>query len=416
MGRSPTSRDFLNAVAELESGPGARQLLDRLLEVERELGRVRDGKRWGPRDDRPRPARSSASETIDEPGSRCRTRALARAAVRPRAAGRARARSGRSRHGAAWRTCWRSYNPRHESPRRARRLRGRARAAAEAGVQRGLLALPLLRPHPGRHVSLQQARHAVRAAAGVPVLPAEDGGRVGLGQEPADADDPAGRDLDDGRRHRRGAPRRRRGASVHRGGAREADERAAPSGRRASSAARPVRPMLLAIDVGNTQTVFGLFDGDRLAEQFRVGTEPRHTADELAVLLRSLVDLESLDGIVLCSSVPQLVREYEALRRALGRLRAARARPRCLDRRADPLRRPARGRARPDRERGCGARAARCAGDRRRLRDLDQLRRRLGGRASSRAACSRRASRSRWTRCSRGRRGCPRCRSWRRSA
>ena len=72
------------------------------------------------------------------------------------------------------------------------------------------------------------------------------------------------------------------------------------------------QPMLLAIDVGNTQTVFGLFDGDVLAEQFRVGTNPAHTADELAVLLRSFVDLEALDGIVLCSSVPQLVREYEA--------------------------------------------------------------------------------------------------------
>ena len=69
--------------------------------------------------------------------------------------------------------------------------------------------------------------------------------------------------------------------------------------------------MLLAIDVGNTQTVFGLFEGDRLAEQFRVGTDPRHTADELAVLLRAFVDLESLDGIVLSSTVPQLVREYE---------------------------------------------------------------------------------------------------------
>jgi type III pantothenate kinase len=58
--------------------------------------------------------------------------------------------------------------------------------------------------------------------------------------------------------------------------------------------------------------VFGLFDGERLAEQFRVGTNPAHTADELAVMLRAfVVDLESLDGIVLCSSVPQLVREYE---------------------------------------------------------------------------------------------------------
>ncbi len=70
--------------------------------------------------------------------------------------------------------------------------------------------------------------------------------------------------------------------------------------------------MLLAIDVGNTQTVFGLFDGDRLAEQFRVGTDPRHTADELAVMLRSFLELDSLDGIALSATVPQLVREYEA--------------------------------------------------------------------------------------------------------
>jgi type III pantothenate kinase len=39
---------------------------------------------------------------------------------------------------------------------------------------------------------------------------------------------------------------------------------------------------------------------------------PTHTGDELAVLLRSLLDLSSLDGIVLCSSVPALVREYQA--------------------------------------------------------------------------------------------------------
>ena len=70
--------------------------------------------------------------------------------------------------------------------------------------------------------------------------------------------------------------------------------------------------MLLAVDAGNTQTVFGLYDGDALAEHFRIGTNPTHTADELAVMLRALVDVASLDGIVLCSSVPQLVSEYEA--------------------------------------------------------------------------------------------------------
>ena len=70
--------------------------------------------------------------------------------------------------------------------------------------------------------------------------------------------------------------------------------------------------MLLAIDVGNTQTVFGLFDGEALTEQFRVGTNRAHTGDELAVMLRAFVELELLAGIVLTSSVPQLVREYEA--------------------------------------------------------------------------------------------------------
>jgi type III pantothenate kinase len=69
--------------------------------------------------------------------------------------------------------------------------------------------------------------------------------------------------------------------------------------------------LLLAVDAGNTQTVFGLYDRDRLAEHFRIGTNPAHTADELAVMLRALVDVDSLDGIVLCSSVPQLVSEYE---------------------------------------------------------------------------------------------------------
>src|SRR4051795_6617610 len=70
--------------------------------------------------------------------------------------------------------------------------------------------------------------------------------------------------------------------------------------------------MLLAIDVGNTQTVFGLFEGERLGEQFRVGTDRTHTGDELAVMLRAFIDVEALEGIVLCASVPTLVREYES--------------------------------------------------------------------------------------------------------
>ena len=55
---------------------------------------------------------------------------------------------------------------------------------------------------------------AVRAAAELPVLPAEDGGRLGLGQEPPDPDHPARRGLHLERRDRRGAARRRRRAAA----------------------------------------------------------------------------------------------------------------------------------------------------------------------------------------------------------
>src|ERR671918_2925197 len=68
---------------------------------------------------------------------------------------------------------------------------------------------------------------------------------------------------------------------------------------------------LLAVDAGNTQTVFGLFDGERLSEHWRVATDARHTADELGVMLSAFLDLDRIDGICLSSSVPALLREYE---------------------------------------------------------------------------------------------------------
>ena len=71
--------------------------------------------------------------------------------------------------------------------------------------------------------------------------------------------------------------------------------------------------MLLAIDVGNTETAIGLFDGDRLADHWRVATEARKTGDELGVLLGGLLDLEDIAGICLSSTVPALVRAYGEL-------------------------------------------------------------------------------------------------------
>jgi type III pantothenate kinase len=76
--------------------------------------------------------------------------------------------------------------------------------------------------------------------------------------------------------------------------------------------------VLLAIDVGNTQTVFGLFDGERLIEQFRIATEAHRTGDEIGVVLRGLVDLDAVNGICLSSTVPLLIRAYEEVARAVG--------------------------------------------------------------------------------------------------
>ncbi len=71
--------------------------------------------------------------------------------------------------------------------------------------------------------------------------------------------------------------------------------------------------MLLAVDVGNTQTVLGLYAGDRLTEHRRLATDRTRTGDELGVLLGGLLDLEAVDGICLASTVPTLIREWERL-------------------------------------------------------------------------------------------------------
>src|SRR5689334_6286232 len=68
---------------------------------------------------------------------------------------------------------------------------------------------------------------------------------------------------------------------------------------------------LLAIDVGNTQTVFGLFEGEELREHWRVATERHRSGDELGALFASFLDLSTVHGIALASTVPQLHRSYE---------------------------------------------------------------------------------------------------------
>jgi type III pantothenate kinase len=69
--------------------------------------------------------------------------------------------------------------------------------------------------------------------------------------------------------------------------------------------------MLLAIDVGNTNIVYGLFDGETLVHKFRVESVRGRTADEYAVTLRALlamrgVDATSIDAAILACVVPSL--------------------------------------------------------------------------------------------------------------
>ena len=69
--------------------------------------------------------------------------------------------------------------------------------------------------------------------------------------------------------------------------------------------------MLLAVDVGNTQTVLGLFEAERLVDHWRLATERTRTGDELGVFLGGLLDLDAVAGICLATTVPPLVREWE---------------------------------------------------------------------------------------------------------
>src|SRR5437763_2880310 len=69
--------------------------------------------------------------------------------------------------------------------------------------------------------------------------------------------------------------------------------------------------MLLSVDVGNTQRVFGLYDGLALGGRWRIATEAQRTGDELGALLADFLDFGALDGICLSCTVPRLIREYE---------------------------------------------------------------------------------------------------------
>lgn len=76
--------------------------------------------------------------------------------------------------------------------------------------------------------------------------------------------------------------------------------------------------LLLAIDVGNTQTVAGLFAGDELLDHWRIATESHATSDQLAATFASLLalseyELADVHAVIVSSVVPPLTGRYRAL-------------------------------------------------------------------------------------------------------
>ena len=78
--------------------------------------------------------------------------------------------------------------------------------------------------------------------------------------------------------------------------------------------------MLLAVDVGNTNIVVGVFAGERLVADFRLHTNERATADELglattALLARRGIEATAVEAVAVANVVPPLARAIEAMAR-----------------------------------------------------------------------------------------------------
>ncbi len=81
--------------------------------------------------------------------------------------------------------------------------------------------------------------------------------------------------------------------------------------------------MLLTVDVGNTNIVLGLYNGQELVGDWRMRTDARITADELALTMRGLLGqhADAITGISALSTVPAVLRELRVmLARYYGRL------------------------------------------------------------------------------------------------
>ena len=71
--------------------------------------------------------------------------------------------------------------------------------------------------------------------------------------------------------------------------------------------------MLLTIDIGNTNTVLGVFEADKLMHSWRIKTDARNTADELMLTFRGLLADVPVTGVAGCSTVPAALRELRTM-------------------------------------------------------------------------------------------------------
>ena len=76
--------------------------------------------------------------------------------------------------------------------------------------------------------------------------------------------------------------------------------------------------MLLAVDVGNTNVVFALLEGRRIRTRWRIATDPRRTADEYAVWLAQLMEMEGIsrgevEAMIVSTVVPRARHNLEVL-------------------------------------------------------------------------------------------------------
>ncbi len=70
---------------------------------------------------------------------------------------------------------------------------------------------------------------------------------------------------------------------------------------------------MLTVDVGNTNTVLGVFEKEELVRSWRVKTDPRTTADELWLQYKALVADYKITALSICSTVPATLRELRTM-------------------------------------------------------------------------------------------------------